>query len=81
MCEIICIFAYQIIKDRAMNIKEYRLTSSEEPTDEMLDELMAQVAASARESTAKANDVLRNMMLDTITAIREQKAASSSPFA
>ena len=32
-----------------MSIKEYRLTSMEEPTDAMLHELMYQVACSARQ--------------------------------
>jgi len=34
--------------------KKYRLTSTEEPTDEMLRELMEDVAKAARESSAKA---------------------------
>lgn len=34
--------------------KKYRLTSLEEPTDEMLYQLMEGVAQSARESTARA---------------------------
>lgn len=34
--------------------KKYRLTSMEEPTDEMLQELMEDVAQAARESSAKA---------------------------
>lgn len=34
--------------------KKYRLTSMEEPTDEMLQDLMEDVAKAARESTAKA---------------------------
>ena len=34
--------------------KTYRLTSAEEPTDEMLQELMEDVAKAARESSAKA---------------------------
>ena len=34
--------------------KKYRLTSMEEPTDEMLHALMEDVAAAARESSAKA---------------------------
>ncbi len=34
--------------------KKYRLTSMEEPTDEMLQELMEDVAKSARESSARA---------------------------
>ena len=34
--------------------EKYRLTSMEEPTDEMLQALMEDVAKAARESTAKA---------------------------
>ena len=34
--------------------KQYRLTSTEEPTDEMLHELMEDVAVAVRESSAKA---------------------------
>jgi hypothetical protein len=34
--------------------KKYRLTSTEEPTDEMLNELMTDVLKAARESSAKA---------------------------
>ena len=34
--------------------KKYRLTSMEEPTDEMLQALMEDVAKAARESSAKA---------------------------
>ncbi len=34
-----------------MGIKEYRLTSKEEPSDETLHELMSQVAESVRSST------------------------------
>ncbi len=35
-------------------LKQYRLTSPEEPTDEMLQALMEDVAEAARESSAKA---------------------------
>ncbi len=34
--------------------KQYRLTSEEEPTDEMLEALMEDVAAEARKSVARA---------------------------
>ncbi len=56
-----------------MSIKEYRLTSMEEPTDEMLYELMSQVAASARQSSAKAQIVLKEKMQETISQIRRQR--------
>ena len=42
-----------------MGIKEYRLTSKEEPSDETLHELMSQVAESVRSSTENSNRVLQ----------------------
>ncbi len=36
--------------------KQYRLTSEEEPTDEMLEALMEDVAAEARKSVARAEE-------------------------
>ena len=45
-----------------MSIKEYRLTSMEEPTDAMLHELMYQVACSARQSSNNAKQVLKQKM-------------------
>lgn len=45
-----------------MSIKEYRLTSMEEPTDAMLHELMYQVACSARQSSYNAKQVLKQNM-------------------
>ena len=47
----------EIIKE--MGIKEYRLTSKEEPSDETLHELMSQVAESVRCSTENSNRVLQ----------------------
>ena len=41
-----------------MGIKEYRLTSKEESSDETLHELMSQVAESVRCSTENSNRVL-----------------------
>lgn len=35
-------------------LNKYRLTSMEEPTDEMLDQIMHEVAIEAKESTEKA---------------------------
>lgn len=60
-----------------MDIKDYRLTSLEEPSDEMLHELMKQVAESARQSTANAQRVLQDRMKETIAAIRQQRKLSS----
>lgn len=56
-----------------MSIKDYRLTSSEEPSDEILQELMSQVAESARESSANAARVLRQKMEQTIALIRHNR--------
>lgn len=60
-----------------MDIRNYRLTSSEEPTDEMLHELMSQVADSARKSSANAKSVLQRKMQETIDAIRRQRQITS----
>ena len=60
-----------------MDIKDYRLTSQEEPSDEMLHELMKQVAESARQSTARAQRVLLDRMKETIAAIRQQRKLST----
>lgn len=60
-----------------MNIKDYRLTSMEEPTDAMLHELMSQVATSARQSSANAKQVLQQKMQETIELIRKQREQHS----
>ena len=56
-----------------MNIKAYRLTSQEEPTEEMLKELMTQVADSARQSSVNAKQVLEKKMNETIALIQSQR--------
>lgn len=43
-------------------LRSYRLTSMEEPTDEMLHAIMEQVAEAARESTKRVEDFKRKMM-------------------
>lgn len=43
-------------------LRSYRLTSMEEPTDEMLQAIMEQVAESARRSSAKAKAVVRERL-------------------
>ena len=55
--------------------KKYRLTSMEEPTDEMLQELMEDVAKAARESSAKAEAELQRRMSETahIIALRRSQ--------
>ena len=57
--------------------KKYRLTSMEEPTDEMLQELMEDVARAARESSAKAEaEKQRRLQIvaDEIEAWRSQES-------
>lgn len=39
-------------------LRQYRLSSLEEPTDEMLHAIMEKVAESARRSTASANAII-----------------------
>ena len=57
--------------------KKYRLTSMEEPTDEMLQELMEDVSQAARESSAKAEaEKQRRLQIvaDEIEAWRSQES-------
>ncbi len=61
-----------------MGIKEYRLTSMEEPSDDLLNELMAQVAKSAQQSSANAKLVLRRKMQETIDLINRQRQNPST---
>lgn len=56
-----------------MDIRNYRLTSMEEPTDEMLHELMRQVAESAHQSTINANKVLQEKFEETREQIRRRR--------
>lgn len=63
-------------KSLIMNITDYRLTSMEEPSDEMLHELMEQVAASARQSSAHAEYVLQEKMRATINTIKNNRQLS-----
>lgn len=62
-----------------MNIKEYRLTSTEEPSDEFLHELMRQVAESARNSSKRAEQALHKMMMETIATINKQRNVNEAP--
>lgn len=60
-----------------MNVKEYRLTFSEEPTDEMLHEIMSQVAETACQSTRNAHRVLQDKMQETIILVRMKRKNSA----
>lgn len=51
--------------------KQYRLTSIEEPTDEMLHELMEEVARVARESSYNAEMEKKKRMHDVALQIAE----------
>lgn len=57
-------------------LRSYRLTSMEEPTDEMLHAIMEKVGIAARESTARAEEVKRRMFADTVAIIKRNRAAS-----
>ena len=54
--------------------KKYRLNSMEEPTDEMLQELMEDVAKAARESSAKAKAELQRRMSETAHIIASRRS-------
>ncbi len=49
--------------------KQYRLTSMEDPTDEMLHALMEDVAKAARESSAKAETEKRRRLSEVAHTI------------
>ena len=49
--------------------KQYRLNSTEEPTDEMLQALMEDVAKAARESSAKAEAEKRRRLQNVVNEI------------
>lgn len=69
----------EILKAMTEIHKQYRLTSAEEPTDEMLLELMEDVAAEARKSSAQAEAEKKRRLqavADEIKAWRDQQAAS-----
>ena len=54
-------------------LKRYRLTSNEEPTDEMLHALMEDVAQAARESSAKAEAEKQRRLQAVAKEIEEWK--------
>ncbi len=61
-----------------MSIKEYRLSSMEEPSDALLNELMQQVAESAKQSSMNAKKVLQTKMQETISLILNNRRMSLS---
>ena len=56
-----------------MSIDTYKLTSTEEPTDEVLQALMEKVAQAARESNAKAEAEKRRRLQSVADEIKEWK--------
>ena len=54
--------------------KKYRLTFMEEPTDEMLQELMEDVAKAARESSARAEAELQRRLSETAQIIAARRS-------
>lgn len=57
--------------------KRYRLTSMEEPTDEMLQALMEDVGKAARESSAKAEDEKRRRLQAVAKEIKEWRSVAA----
>ena len=53
--------------------KKYRLNSTEEPTDEMLQALMEDVAQAARESSAKAEAEKKKRLAETARIIASRR--------
>jgi hypothetical protein len=56
-----------------MSIDTYKLTSTEEPTDEVLQALMEKVAQAARESNARAEAEKRRRLQTVAEEIKEWK--------
>ena len=56
------------------NYKKYRLTSMEEPTDEMLKALMEEVAKAARESSARAETEKQRRFSEVLSAINLRRS-------
>lgn len=57
-------------------LKQYRLTSNEEPTDEMLQALMEEVSLAARESSAKAEAEKQRRLQAVVKEIEEWKSTA-----
>lgn len=57
-------------------LRSYRLTSLEEPTDEMLHAIMEKVAIAARRSSARADEAKRRMLTETANRIKQNRATS-----
>ncbi len=67
----------QAAYNAGIDLKSYRLTSSEEPSDEMLNALMNQVAIAAKKSSADAELALKRMQDDANAIIAKNKIRSN----
>ncbi len=63
-----------LIKQYAMELNIYRLNSMEEPSDEILHQLMERVAIEARKSSRNAKLELKRRMQETAKKIAHLKA-------
>lgn len=57
-------------------LRTYRLTSLEEPTDEMLHAIMEKVAIAARESSVRAEEAKRRMFAETFVTIKRNRMSA-----
>lgn len=67
----------QATYNAGIDLKSYRLTSAEEPSDEMLSALMNQVAIAAKKSSADAELALKRMQDDANAIIAKNKIRSN----
>lgn len=67
-------FCIKIVRCMTEVSKKYRLNSMEEPTDEMLQELMEDVAKAARESSARAEAELKRRLSETAQIIASRRS-------
>lgn len=58
-------------------LRSYRLTSMEEPTDEMLHAIMEKVAVSARKSTRRAEEAKRRMFAEMVRRIKQNRTTAA----
>lgn len=63
----------QATYNAGVDLKSYRLTSSEEPSDEMLNALMLKVRDSARESTTNAAKALQSMRENAVKNVTRKR--------
>ena len=67
----------EIFLDMTERYKRYRLTSMEEPTDEMLHALMEDVAKAARESSANAEAEKRRRLKEVVDDIETWRKSTN----